>query len=69
MVRTVTGKIAGALQYTYLLFLIACEVIPPSHAVEIANIVIFALLTAAIALSTVRFLVRLKDIVRPDATD
>jgi len=62
VVRTVTGKIAGALQYTYLLFLIAREVIPPSSAVEIANVVIFALLTVAIALSTVRFAIRLKDI-------
>jgi cardiolipin synthase len=69
VVRTVTGKIAGALQYAYLLFLIAREVIRPSKAVETANIVIFALLTAAIAISTVRFLVRLKEIMSPDASD
>lgn len=65
VVRTVTGKIAGALQYTYLLFLVAREVLPKSHIVEIANLTIFCLLAAAIALSTVRFMARLKDIVRP----
>lgn len=67
VVRTVTGKIAGALQYTYLLFLVTCEVLPQSHILHIANLVIFCLLAAAIALSTVRFITRLKDIVKPHA--
>lgn len=69
VVRTVTGKIAGALQYTYLLFLVVCEVLPKGHVLHTANLVMFWLLAAAIALSTVRFLTRLKDIVKPHAPD
>lgn len=69
VVRTATGKIAGALQYTYLLFLVACEVLPKSHVLHIVNLVIFCLLAAAIALSTVRFVTRLKDIVKPNADE
>jgi cardiolipin synthase len=69
VVRTVTGKIAGALQYAYLLFLVACEVLPKSHALTLANLTIFCLLAAAIALSTVRFVARLKDIMKPNAPD
>lgn len=67
VVRTITGKIAGALQYTYLLFLVAREVLPKSHVVEIVNMVIFILLAAAIIISAFRFVIRLKDIIRtPD---
>ncbi|MEI6913916.1 MAG: CDP-alcohol phosphatidyltransferase family protein [Armatimonadota bacterium] len=69
VVRTVTGKITGALQYTYLLFLVVCEVLDKSKMLEMVNLAMFSLVAVTIALSTVRFVIRLKDMVKPRASD
>lgn len=60
VVRSTTGKLTGALQYTYLLFLVAREVLPPTDPVVLADRILFGVLAAAIALSTVRCIVRLR---------
>jgi len=60
VVRTASAKVTGALQYVYLLFLVAREVLPASRAVAAADIVIFLLLAGSILISSSEFLARLK---------
>ena len=63
VVRTRSGKVTGALQYTYLIFLVAREVLPRRPAVALADMVLFALLAAAIAVSSIGCIVRLRRLV------
>lgn len=49
---TLLGKITGALQYAYLLFLVALEVVPEGRVLSLVNLVVFAALAVAIVLNT-----------------
>ena len=46
---TALGKLTGALQYGYLLFLVTREVIRPTPALDVLNIAFFGVLALAIA--------------------
>jgi len=61
---TTLGKVTGALQYLYLLFLVAMEVIPKSRIVSIVNIVLFAALALAIVLNSIQCVAAMRNIVR-----
>jgi cardiolipin synthase (CMP-forming) len=60
IVQTPLGKPVGALQYLFLLFLMAMLVIPPNRAVDIVEFYYFVVLTVAIALNTLECLTRLR---------
>jgi len=62
---TALGKITGALEYGYLLFLVAREVLPASTAISIVNMVFFGVLACAIALNSVQCVVRIRGMLRP----
>lgn len=49
---TTVGKMTGALQYGYLLFLVALEVLPRSHVVSTLDAIFFAALASAIVLNS-----------------
>ena len=51
---TPLGKITGALQYAYLLFLVAMEMIPWTPILVMVNTVLFIVLAAAIVLNSVQ---------------
>jgi phosphatidylglycerophosphate synthase len=51
IVHTRIGKLTGALEYGYLLFLVAREVLPRTHDVSQINVVFFIILAAAIVLN------------------
>ncbi len=63
VVRSALLKITGALQYLYLLFLVAREVVPNVPAVSTANLALFAVLAAAVAVSSVESIVKLRRMV------
>jgi len=67
LAATSLGKVTGALEYGYLLFLVALEVIPPSRFWAEANIVFFGLLALAIVLNSAECVLKVRSIVR--ATD
>jgi cardiolipin synthase len=50
LAATTLGKVTGALQYVYLLFLVAREVLAASPMLGVVNTVLFALLAIAIVL-------------------
>jgi cardiolipin synthase (CMP-forming) len=50
LAATTLGKVTGALQYVYLLFLVAREVLAASPVLGVVNTVLFALLALAIVL-------------------
>jgi cardiolipin synthase len=62
-VKSKSGKLTGALQYFFLLFLVASEVLPKTEPVRIVHWVIFGVLAASIVLSSVRALGKLGKIV------
>lgn len=64
---TALGKLTGALEYVYLLFLVAREVVPPSGAVGALNYVLFAALAIAIVLHSAECLSRLRGRARETA--
>jgi CDP-diacylglycerol---glycerol-3-phosphate 3-phosphatidyltransferase len=59
VLRSRSGKLTGALQYGYLLFLVVREVLPEGPAVDLINIIFFVALTAAIGVSSVVALIKL----------
>jgi cardiolipin synthase len=63
VVRTRTGKVTGALQYLYLLFLVAREVLPESSVVYIIDQAIFWPLAVSIVLSSIGCIRRVKRMV------
>jgi phosphatidylglycerophosphate synthase len=63
IVQTRLGKPVGALQYLYLLFLMAMLVIPRTPTITTIEYAYFALLTLAIALNTLECLTRLRRMV------
>jgi len=62
VVRTRSGKLTGALQYAYLLFLVALEVLPAGRGLYIADKVVFGLLTVSVVLSTTGAAIRLSRV-------
>ncbi len=62
---TTLGKLTGSLQYLYLLFLVALEVIPQTGVTSAVNLVLFAALALAIVLNSAECIVR---ICRPGRT-
>lgn len=50
---TPVAKLTGALQYAYLLFLVALEVIPRSEVIETINLCYFTVLAIAIVINSV----------------
>ena len=61
---TTLGKLTGALQYAYLLFLVALEVVPDNKIISAVNIVFFAALAAAIVLNSVQCIAKIRDVRR-----
>jgi phosphatidylglycerophosphate synthase len=64
LAATSLGKVTGSLQYLYLLFLVAREVLPASRALAVANLSLFAALAAAIVLNAGECALRVRRIVR-----
>lgn len=60
IVRTRLLKLTGALQYLYLLFLVAREVMPDVAAVSMTNLGLFIALAAAVAASSVESIAKLR---------
>jgi len=56
---TALGKATGALQYAYLLFVLAREVTPKVQALAVADKVFFAVLAAAIVLNSAECILRI----------
>ncbi len=67
LAATALGKVTGSLQYLYLLFLVAREVLPASRAVSIINLVLFLPLAAAIVLTSVECALLVRRAVSPAA--
>jgi len=63
VVRISLGKLTGALQYGYLLFLVVREVLPKTHPVATVNIVLFVVLAVGIVLSSIESVVKLRKMV------
>jgi cardiolipin synthase (CMP-forming) len=63
VVKSRTGKLTGASQYAFLLFMVASEVLPKRPAVVVVHNVLFAILAAAIAISSVGAVLRLRKLV------
>ena len=61
VVRTRLGKFTGALQYTYLIFLVLREVLPTTQLVAAVNSGLFAILAVAIILSSISHLLMLRQ--------
>jgi len=61
---TKLGKVTGALQYAYLLFLVALEILPGRPAVATADTAIFAALAAAIVASSIECIMRMWKMMR-----
>lgn len=61
---TTLGKLTGALQYGYLLFLVALEVVTKKGIISTVNIVFFAVLAAAIVLNSVQCIAKIRDLRR-----
>lgn len=62
VVRTKFLKLTGALQYLYLLFLVAREVLPQGNTiVEYVNLGLFIALAAAVAISSAECIVKLRQ--------
>ena len=55
---TALGKATGALQYGYLLFVLAREVTPKARALAVADIIFFVVLAVAIVLNSAECIVR-----------
>ncbi len=62
IVRTKLGKLTGALQYLYLLFLVAREVLPKTAAVAIIDLAIFTALAAAVVISSTEAILKIRGI-------
>lgn len=60
---TKLGKLTGALQYGYLLFLVVLEVIPRSPSVVTGDAVIFIAVAAAIVFNSVECVMRIRDMI------
>mgnify|MGYP001144630204 CR=1 FL=1 len=61
---TTLGKLTGSLQYLYLLFLVALEVLPKSRIASALNIALFALLASAIILNSLECILRMRTLAR-----
>lgn len=63
IVRTRTGKLTGALQYTYLLFLVVREVMPEGNAIVAGvDAGLFGVLTVAVVFSSAQSISRLRRV-------
>jgi len=62
VVRTRLGKLTGALQYVYLLFLVVREVLPNAPFVRAVDTVIFVALAAAVLVNSVECATRVRRI-------
>jgi phosphatidylglycerophosphate synthase len=62
--NTALGKVTGALQYGYLLFLVAREVLPARSAVSVADTVFFGVLACAIVLNSIQCVARIRTMLR-----
>jgi phosphatidylglycerophosphate synthase len=51
LAATALGKVTGGIQYLYILFLVAMEVLPASTALELAKTALFAVLAIVIVLN------------------
>jgi phosphatidylglycerophosphate synthase len=60
LARTIAGKPTGALQYGYLLFLVAREVMPSTHTVVLIDRIFFGVLAVAIAANCIECAIRLR---------
>jgi phosphatidylglycerophosphate synthase len=69
LLRSRSGKLTGALQYVYLLFLVAREVLPPRHLLGTINSLLFILLAAAIAVSSISCLIKLARMTKSPGSD
>jgi cardiolipin synthase len=62
VLRTRSGKLMGALQYAYLLFLVAREVLPDTHTVSRIDLIFFIVLAAVIFINGAGCLIRLRKL-------
>jgi cardiolipin synthase (CMP-forming) len=63
ILRTRTGKITGALQYGYILFLVTFEVLPAWEGWDIINLAWFTLLAIFICLSSSGAIIRMRRMI------
>jgi phosphatidylglycerophosphate synthase len=63
VLRTRSGKLTGALEYGYILFLVVREVLPRTDTVATINLVFFIVLAAAIAINTGGCVIRMRRLV------
>jgi hypothetical protein len=63
ILRTRSGKITGALEYGYLLFLVVREVLPDKAVISIFNWIFFGALAIMIMLSSIGAVIRLRRMV------
>jgi len=61
---TTVGKLTGALQYTYLLFLVALMVIPENDIISYVDMALFMLLAVAIVVNSGLCIARIRSIAR-----
>jgi len=66
---TSLGKVTGALEYGYLLFLVALEVLPGNRFWSSASVVFFGVLALAIVLNSAECAVKVRSIVRASGRD
>ncbi|OFX16685.1 MAG: hypothetical protein A2Z18_03955 [Armatimonadetes bacterium RBG_16_58_9] len=69
VIRTTFGKPAGALQYTYLLILVAREVAPRQTVLALVGSVLFGILAAAIGLYVIECVVRVRKLIASPGRD
>jgi phosphatidylglycerophosphate synthase len=56
------AKLTGALQYAFLLFLVALEVMPKTRTLSLATTIFFALLALAIVLSSIQCVAKVRGL-------
>ena len=61
---TAHGKLNGGLQYAYLLFLVALEVLPESDIIGMVHFVYFAIVAAVIVINSVECVLVMQKLVR-----
>ncbi len=64
VVGTTLGKLTGALQYAYLLFLVALEVLPYPHWLYVLHVIYFAVLAVTTVLFAAECGVRIMDMAK-----
>ena len=60
LATTTLQKTTGALQYGYLLFLVALEIVPGSRVVNGVNVVFFGVLAVAIVLNSIECIIQIR---------